>query len=1813
MASGSATAKISIPILAVNGCAPQRTFSVKLTNSDATLTTSEAQQLIASSTNCTYGVTAPAAAVSPGQAMTFTATRSGTYLAGAVALPWTAVPGNSDTTTADFSPAASNVTLPSGAAAAPIVVNTTPTTKDCVPEKAVTVTVTPQSGASASATGKIAPISSGCTVTATVTAPEKPYLPGDEVAIVLSEVTPGRFDLSRVTWIVTSLGNTTYEKLSPAGTEGRELRLRFWSSTAADAAGSVKVDYAVPALPGTPASVTGTLTLDRVAPYPDLVRMDGPGQYSIPAAAKKRYSLLWGGSTRKTTWLNPKANNTSDRKDVRWSYWWGGARGEVLCEQRAGEDCVFALPATSGVTKVTAEVATGPSNWAILAEIPVHGVPAPATTAFEAVRYVPVALEFAGVPPAFFETELTLVNGTAGTVEAELKWGSLAQKEIVGAGRQFVINGLLETLRETNPSQAGAVGPLKVTFRGLASDSDKRLVGVAARTTTPAGAQSIYRRSGRAGLAYRGVSRDELLGGETGQSRAAWLIGLRGTTQSTAESVDRSNLAVAKPDPADPDAVVSIELYGKTGTLLTTLADQTIKSWTQWSILAPTYTGGTEVAYAKVVWKSGGPVTAYATPVNNKSGDGSWVFPVKEEGAGAATTDSLVFPVLFELPSWGEGNFRFLADATLAVPGAQTQTKLDYFWQAGAASGTTSLTNSVKGQTILGSSIDPTVKSLGVVQSLRAGTGSAIPPQAQGQVVIGSALLSRADGQPFVPGTLMAGARVDGPSSEQDATAALYGRFGIYLPAVPMRDLRNLAELRVLGLRQDSWVRSNLALINPGTDPVTLELELQVTKADGSAALVLPTVACGNSQVQNGLVTLPARSFCQIGSVLGAVGATSGYAILSRAGADAANPAKPFLAYGVVNDGPDSSRGTSDGAYLLAELLPLSGVGVQVVDPPGTIGGTLPAATLNAAYPKLEGTAAPAGRTYTFSATGLPAGMTLGQGDNKWFLTGSPTQTGTFSIVVRATDQAGATVSKTYMLSVSECAFTLTPSELTTGKSPGSGSFQVVTASGCSWVPKSAMANASWLTVANPAKQTDRGTVNYSWTQNDGADREGRVEIVPDGQTTAATSFTLKQTAGCSFDLVVTPTSFCKAGGPGTVRVTPSAETCPWSLTGPSWVSFPTETYTGTKTVTFTVSELTTFTQREGDIRIMDAPYAVGISQVNPGPLAPTSNGPICAGNTLQLNVTGGLEGVIYNWTGPNGFTSAQQNPSIPAATVAASGNYLVKQTVNGCDSVTATLAVMVNPNPEITSFTAVPPSITKGQDSTLTATFTNGTGVITPGSITVTSGTGVKVSPTSPTTYTLTVTSTTSPSCGTKTATVAVAVDCPAMTVTPASLSNGTAGVAYGPVTFGSTGGVGTVTYAVSLGALPSGVALTPAGVLSGTPTATGSFNFTVTATDSNGCLGTRAYTLVINKGTATVTITSDNPDPSALGQAVAVAFTVTGSGANPTGNVTVSAPNTTGNCTATVVAGTCNLTFTTAGSKTITATYAGDPNYNSGASDTELHTVNKGAATVTITSDNPDPSAIGQALAVAFTVTGSGATPTGNVTVSALNTTGDCTVTVATGTCNLTFTTAGSKTITATYAGDANYDSGASDTEPHTVNTSTLLSENFNNGNADGWQTFVSGWGVTGGTYQITNTGANIRTESIWTAGTSWGNYTVTTRVRPGSTHTPSAAFLLMRYAAENSWVDCVMLNGSFGRELVLNAYPGGELAKKTIGWADNTWYTLRGTASGGNFSCEVLEVADSLVSGSSATAPATGTVGLRNAHIIVTFDDVSVVSTP
>jgi large repetitive protein len=87
-------------------------------------------------------------------------------------------------------------------------------------------------------------------------------------------------------------------------------------------------------------------------------------------------------------------------------------------------------------------------------------------------------------------------------------------------------------------------------------------------------------------------------------------------------------------------------------------------------------------------------------------------------------------------------------------------------------------------------------------------------------------------------------------------------------------------------------------------------------------------------------------------------------------------------------------------------------------------------------------------------------------------------------------------------------------------------------------------------------------------------------------------------------------------------------------------------------------------------------------------------------------------------------------------------------------------------------------------------------------------------------------------------------------VTVSPASLPNGAVAAAY-TQTITASGGVAPYGFAVTAGALPAGLTLTSGGTLSGTPTAGGTFNFTISATDSSGApgpfTGSQAYTVTI------------------------------------------------------------------------------------------------------------------------------------------------------------------------------------------------------------------------------------------------------------------------------------------------------------------------------------------------------------------------------
>jgi hypothetical protein len=90
----------------------------------------------------------------------------------------------------------------------------------------------------------------------------------------------------------------------------------------------------------------------------------------------------------------------------------------------------------------------------------------------------------------------------------------------------------------------------------------------------------------------------------------------------------------------------------------------------------------------------------------------------------------------------------------------------------------------------------------------------------------------------------------------------------------------------------------------------------------------------------------------------------------------------------------------------------------------------------------------------------------------------------------------------------------------------------------------------------------------------------------------------------------------------------------------------------------------------------------------------------------------------------------------------------------------------------------------------------------------------------------------------------------CPVVTVNPPTLPAGTQGTPYSQQ-LTATGGQAPFTFTVTTGTPPPGLNLTAGGLLSGTPTTPGTFNFTVTATDANACTGVRSYSLFIGNPT--------------------------------------------------------------------------------------------------------------------------------------------------------------------------------------------------------------------------------------------------------------------------------------------------------------------------------------------------------------------------
>jgi uncharacterized repeat protein (TIGR01451 family) len=283
---------------------------------------------------------------------------------------------------------------------------------------------------------------------------------------------------------------------------------------------------------------------------------------------------------------------------------------------------------------------------------------------------------------------------------------------------------------------------------------------------------------------------------------------------------------------------------------------------------------------------------------------------------------------------------------------------------------------------------------------------------------------------------------------------------------------------------------------------------------------------------------------------------------------------------------------------------------------------------------------------------------------------------------------------------------------------------------------------------------------------------------------------------------------------------------------------------------------------------------AAGISPISGSPVNTTVTGGCPTINLTPSTLPNGAPGVPYNQaitasggtppyafsvtagSLPSGLSLSGSGVLSGTPTSAGSFSFTVRVTDAAECSRNRTYTLTVASESECGTITLTPSSLPaaalqtpysatiRGSGGTAPYSFSVLSGALPPG-LTLTSGGVLSGTPTVSGTYSFRIRARDSRGClGSRTYTMTAG--CPTVTLSPTTLGVAALQTAY-TQTITASGGQGPHTFAVTAGSLPGGLTLSAGGVLSGTPTATGSFPFTVTATDQNGCTGALPYTLAI------------------------------------------------------------------------------------------------------------------------------------------------------------------------------------------------------------------------------------------------------------------------------------------------------------------------------------------------------------------------------
>ncbi|MBB3455021.1 hypothetical protein FHT86_003320 [Rhizobium sp. BK313] len=663
-----------------------------------------------------------------------------------------------------------------------------------------------------------------------------------------------------------------------------------------------------------------------------------------------------------------------------------------------------------------------------------------------------------------------------------------------------------------------------------------------------------------------------------------------------------------------------------------------------------------------------------------------------------------------------------------------------------------------------------------------------------------------------------------------------------------------------------------------GTPTVAGPFNFTVTATDsstgtgpftGSQAYTL-TIAAPTITIAPG--TLPAGTAgTAYSQTLTASGGTGSYTYSLLTGS---LPLGVALSPGGVLSGIPTMGGTFNFTVKAADGLTFTGsqaYSISIGAPTITITpATLPAGAAGTAYSQpLTASGGTGGYTYSLTAGALPAGVTL---SSAGVLSGTPTAGGTFNFTITATDSSTGTGpftgSQAYTLTIAAPTITITPGTLPAGAA-GTAYSQPLTASGgtggytysltAGALPAGVTLSSAGVLAGTP---TVAGPFHFTVTATDSSTGTGPFTgSQAYTLTIAAPTITIAPgtlpagTAGTAYSQTLTA-----SGGTGSYTYSLLTGSLPLGVAlSPGGVLSGIPTMGGTFNFTVKAADGLTFTGSQAYSISIGAPTITITPATLPAGAAGTAY-------SQPLTASGGTGGYTYSLTAgalPAGVTLSSAGVLAGTPTVAGPFHFTVTATdsstgtgpFTGSQAYTLTIAA-----PTITIAPGTLPAGTAGTAYSQTLTASGGTGSYTYSLLTGSLPLGVALSPggvlsgipTTGGTFNFTVKAADGLTF-TGSQAYSISIGAPTITITPATLPAGAAGTAYSqPLT--ASGGTGGYTYSLTAGALPAGVALSSAGVLSGTPTAGGTFNFTITATDSLSFTGSKAYSLVIGSPSITI-----------------------------------------------------------------------------------------------------------------------------------------------------------------------------------------------------------------------------------------------------------------------------------------------------------------------------------------------------------------------